>query len=73
MSSNAREIGRLKAVFDSLMTKQGELMDAQLPNSFNLWWIIAGVLSLLPLVTTALLAFILREAVKIRRLLEKND
>lgn len=73
MSSNAREIGRLKAVFDSLMTKQGELMDAQLPNSFNLGWIIAGVLSLLPLVTTALLAFILREAVKIRRLLEKND
>lgn len=48
-------------------------MDAQLPNSFNLGWIIAGVLSLLPLVTTALLAFILREAVKIRRLLEKND
>lgn len=48
-------------------------MDPQLPNSFNFWWIIAGALSLLPVVTTALLAFILREAVKIRRYLEKND
>ncbi len=46
-------------------------MDPQLPNSFNFWWILAGTLSLLPVVTTVLLAFILRESMKIRKQLEK--
>jgi hypothetical protein len=46
-------------------------MDPQLPNSFNFWWILAGALSLLPVVTTVLLAFILREAMNIRKQLEK--
>jgi hypothetical protein len=62
-----------RALASLMRNKGGKLMDPQLPNSFNFWWILAGALSLLPVVTTILLAFILREAMKIRRSLEKND
>lgn len=48
-------------------------MNPELPNTYDFLWIFAGALSLLPVATTVLLAFILREAVKIRRHLQKKD
>jgi hypothetical protein len=56
-----------------LFEKGGNQMNPQLPNTFDFLWIVAGALSLLPVATTVLLAFILREAVKIRRRLEKTN
>lgn len=48
-------------------------MNPQLPNTYDFLWVVAGALSLIPVATAVLLALILREAVKIRRRLEKND
>ncbi|MEN9956163.1 MAG: hypothetical protein RLY34_970 [Actinomycetota bacterium] len=48
-------------------------MNPQLPTTYDFLWIIGGGLSLLPIANTILLAFILRQAVKIRRNMEKND
>lgn len=51
----------------------GNQMDPQLPNTFEFLWVIGIVLSLLPVVTAVLVGLILRETVKIRRHLEKNN
>jgi hypothetical protein len=53
--------------------QRGKLMNPQLPSTYDFLWIIGGGLSLLPLANTILLAFILRQAVRIRRNMEKND
>lgn len=47
-------------------------MNPQLPTTYDFLWIIGGALSLLPMANTVLLAFILREAIKIRRRLEEK-
>jgi len=51
----------------------GKSMNPKLPTTYDFLWIIGGGLSLLPIANTILLAFILRQAVKIRRKMEKND
>lgn len=49
-------------------------MDPQLPTSgYDFIWIIAAGGALLPVATTVLLALILREAIRIRRGLEKKE
>lgn len=48
-------------------------MEPQLPNTFEFLWVIGIALSLLPVVTALLVGLILRETVKIRRHLDKND
>lgn len=48
-------------------------MNPQLPTTYDFLWIVGGALSLLPVANTVLLVFILREAAKIRRRLEKKD
>lgn len=43
------------------------------PSGFDFLWIIGLGLSLLPIATTVLVMLILREAIKIRRRLEKTE
>jgi hypothetical protein len=52
----------------------GNQMDPKLPTSgYDFIWIIAAVGALLPVATIVLLALILREAIRLRRGLEKKE
>lgn len=71
-SSTTRKVKANIALLEFSKTG-GNQVEPQLPNTFEFLWVIGIVLSLLPVVTAVRVGLILRETVKIRRHLVKND